>query len=54
MLTNAIYFKGKWSDPFDKKMTRDEAFHVSSDKTVQAPLMRRHGKYRYFAREPGP
>jgi serpin B len=51
VLTNAIYFKGKWTNPFDKKMTRDEAFHVSGDKTVQAPLMRRHGRYRYFAGE---
>jgi serpin B len=49
VLTNAVYFKGAWVNPFDKKMTRDEAFHVSGDKTVQAPLMRRHGRYRYFA-----
>jgi serpin B len=49
VLTNAIYFKGKWADPFDKKATRDEAFHVSGDKTVQVPLMNRRGRYRYFA-----
>ena len=49
VLTNAVYFKGKWENPFDKKQTRDEAFHVSGDKTTQAPLMRRHGRYRYFA-----
>jgi serpin B len=40
VLTNAIYFKSNWADPFDKKATRDEPFHVTSDKTVQAPLMR--------------
>jgi serpin B len=49
VLTNAIYFKSKWADPFDKKSTRDEPFHVTSDKTVQAPLMQRWGRYRYFA-----
>jgi serpin B len=51
VLTNAIYFKGKWADPFNKSFTRDEAFHVTGDKTVQAPLMRRRGRYRYFAGE---
>ncbi|HEX4589917.1 MAG TPA: serpin family protein, partial [Gemmataceae bacterium] len=33
VLTNAIYFKGAWLNPFDKKATRDEPFHVSGDKT---------------------
>src|SRR5438270_697476 len=44
VLTNAVYFKGKWADPFDKKATRVEPFHVSGDKTVRAPLMGRHGR----------
>jgi serpin B len=51
VLTNAIYFKGKWADPFNKSFTRDEPFHVTGDQTVQAPLMRRRGRYRYFAGE---
>jgi serpin B len=51
VLTNAVYFKGKWAEPFDKKLTKDEPFHVTSDKTTQAPLMRRRGRYRYFANE---
>ena len=37
VLTNAIYFKGDWTRPFPKAATRDEAFHVSSDKTTAAP-----------------
>jgi serpin B len=51
VLTNAIYFKGKWADPFNKNFTRDEPFHVTGEKTVQAPLMRRRGQFRYFAGE---
>jgi serpin B len=51
VLTNAVYFKGKWAEPFDKKLTKDEPFHVTGDKTTRAPLMRRRGRYRYFANE---
>ena len=49
VLTNAIYFKGKWAHPFEKSMTKDEPFHVTGDKTVKAPLMRRWSEYQYFA-----
>jgi serpin B len=49
VLTNAIYFKGAWSDPFNKQLTREEPFHLAGGKDVRAPLMRRHGRYRYFA-----
>jgi serpin B len=48
VLTNAIYFKGAWKDPFKKENTKTEPFHVTGDKTVMAPLMRRHGEYRYL------
>jgi len=48
VLTNAIYFKGTWVEPFEKADTRTEAFHVSSSQSVQAPLMHRSGPYRYY------
>jgi len=37
MLINAIYFKGDWTDKFDKKDTKEADFHLSdgSKKTVQ-------------------
>jgi serpin B len=49
VLTNAIYFKGKWADPFKKENTKDEPFKLADGGTVSAPLMRRGGNYRYMA-----
>jgi serpin B len=48
VLTNAIYFKGAWVDPFDKRATRTDPFHVSSSQSVQAPFMHRNAAYRYY------
>ncbi len=48
VLTNAIYFKGSWVDPFEKDGTRNGPFHVSSSQSVQAPFMHRTGSYRYY------
>jgi serpin B len=39
VLTNAVYFKGDWLKPFDKKNTRDEDFIISASRKVKAPLM---------------
>jgi serpin B len=39
VLTNAVYFKGDWVTPFDKKRTQDEDFMVSAEGKVKAPLM---------------
>ncbi|MCX6665027.1 MAG: serpin family protein [Euryarchaeota archaeon] len=40
ILTNAIYFKGTWKYPFDKNITMNESFFVSSIQTVQVPMMK--------------
>jgi serpin B len=48
VLTNAIYFKGKWSEEFDKKLTRDEDFFVTPEKKVTAPLMHQTETFGYF------
>ena len=49
VLTNAIYFKGDWSRPFTKSMTKDEDFHVSGDKTTRVPMMHKTAGFRFFA-----
>jgi len=47
VLTNAVYFKGDWAVQFDKRATADAPFHLSADKTVQAPLMYRKDRFGY-------
>jgi serpin B len=49
VLTNAIYFKGDWTRPFPKAATRDEIFHVSSDKSTTAPLMHKTDDFKFAA-----
>jgi len=48
VLTNAIYFKGKWASEFDKKLTRDEDFFLTPEKKVAAPLMHQTAEFGYF------
>jgi len=40
VLVNAVYFKGLWSEQFDKKHTRTEPFYCKEGRTLQAPLMK--------------
>ncbi|MEK6410438.1 MAG: serpin family protein [Acidobacteriota bacterium] len=46
-LINAIYFKGKWADEFDKAKTREEAFTTAGGQQKRHPMMHQSGKYRY-------
>jgi serpin B len=46
ILTNAIYFKGQWDEPFEEARTRDEDWHGSE--TRQVPMMHRRGGYLYL------
>lgn len=39
ILTNAVYFKGEWAEPFDEKKTQRRDFFVSPEKTVQTSMM---------------
>jgi serpin B len=48
ILANAIYFKGKWARPFDKRATKDYPFNVLSGGTPkQVPTMWQHGHFIY-------
>jgi serpin B len=47
VLTNAVYFKGSWSDPFRKNLTKDEDFRLNSQQKVRTPLMEARHRFGY-------
>jgi serpin B len=47
ILANAIYFKGKWINPFDKSQTKPRDFHLPSGGVKSAPMMVKSRKFDY-------
>ena len=47
VLTNAIYFRGKWQNEFDPRDTKDAAFFVSPSKSIQVPTMHHEEVFGY-------
>ncbi len=47
VLTNAIYFKGKWDLPFEKDATTETSFWIRSEKNVQVPMMQQQHTFKY-------
>lgn len=47
-LINAVYFKGKWEDPFEKSLTKPQPFTITDGTKIQHPAMSRSGEYRYY------
>jgi len=47
VLTNAIYFKGKWQQQFKPEQTSTAPFYVSADKTADVPLMYQTAEFMY-------
>ncbi len=41
VLTNAIYFLGKWTEPFEKSATRPDSFFVTPSDAQKVPMMNR-------------
>lgn len=50
VLTNAVYFKGRWSDPFPARATRDGSFFTQAGERT-ASLMRQETRARYVEQE---
>ncbi|MDM9586347.1 serpin family protein [Nostoc sp. GT001] len=50
-LINAIYFKGNWTNEFDKKETAPYPFYITSGRRKQHPMMSQEGDYRYYESE---
>lgn len=50
-LLNAIYFKGKWTNEFDKQQTVQQPFYLTSGTQKQHPMMSQKGKYKYYENE---
>jgi len=46
---NAIYFKGRWQQPFHKSLTKDQIFTTGSGIQKTLPRMLKGGKVPYFA-----
>ncbi|HEY4415826.1 MAG TPA: serpin family protein [Verrucomicrobiae bacterium] len=47
LLANAVYFKGKWADPFEAKDTHDEPFYLRDGSQKTVPLMRKTKTFTY-------
>ncbi|HEY1661808.1 MAG TPA: serpin family protein [Verrucomicrobiae bacterium] len=47
VLANAIYFKGKWEDPFEKNLTTPQDFHLPGGSVEQVPMMEKQAYYPY-------
>lgn len=45
VLANAVYFKGSWEVPFNKKTTRDAPFFIAPEQSVAVPFMNRVGAF---------
>ena len=49
LVLNAIYFKGDWTYPFDKKQTEKRTFHLEDGTEKIAPFMKLQRKFSYMA-----
>ncbi len=47
ILANAIYFKGKWLDPFEKNLTKERPFHPATGAAKNLPMMEMSKSFSY-------
>jgi len=48
VLINAVYFKGSWARPFDKKDTTDGAFHLEDGTVKTVSMMNHEAGFSYY------
>lgn len=48
VLVNAVYFKGLWAKQFSEDSTRQQEFWVSSNESINVPMMFKKAKFGYF------
>jgi serpin B len=46
-LANAVYFKGKWEEPFEVKSTKDRVFHLRGGRQKKLPMMEQSRRFTY-------
>ena len=51
VLINALYFKGKWTEPFDKALTKDGDFTLLNGARSTVPFMHHTGDFQYLETE---
>lgn len=47
VLTNAVYFKGNWKEPFKKENTSKQPFYLSNKSKAEVDLMHHHTNFKY-------
>ncbi len=48
ILVNAIYFNGKWKNPFKAELTQDASFYLQDGSTTSVPMMHQKERFSYF------
>ncbi|CAK5082022.1 unnamed protein product [Meloidogyne enterolobii] len=51
VLVNAVYFKGKWSCPFDSELTQKKTFYITEEKNKEVDMMKKTSSFVYFETE---
>jgi serpin B len=49
-LLDAVYFKARWVSAFDKKLTKDEPFHVDRSQQADVAMMNQSGSFSLVSR----
>jgi leukocyte elastase inhibitor len=49
-LLDAVYFKARWASVFDKKLTKDEAFHLDRSQQADVPMMNHSASFSFVSR----